>query len=126
MEGGKGQGEAWGGEEGGGEESERMREAGGRRTETNGEEGKGARREMMKGRKWRSRHWSEGEETGGRRVGSGAVPVDSGISLFPVLPYQQMTAPSFQLLQTKPWVFLIFFIQAHTDTHQFTNGLVLY
>ena len=33
------------GEEGGGEESERMREAGGSRTETDREEGKRARRE---------------------------------------------------------------------------------
>ena len=119
MEGGKEQGEVWGGEErgeGGGEESERMREAGGSRMETNGEEGKGAWRETMRRRTWRSRHWSEGEKTGGRRVGSGTLPVDLGVLPFLVLPYQQMNAPSFQLLRTKPWVFLIFFIHTHTHT----------
>ena len=96
-----------------------MWEAGGSRTETDGEEGKGVWRETLRRITWRSRHWSEGEKTGGRRVGSGTLPVDSGILLFPVLPYQQMTAPSFQLLRTKPWVFLIFFI--HTHTHTPTN-----
>ena len=47
MEGGKEQGEVLGGEErgdGGGEESERMREAGGSPMETDGEEGRAWRR----------------------------------------------------------------------------------
>ena len=76
--------------------------------------GKASQEGEMIGGTWRSRHWSEGEKTWGRRVGSGTLPVDSGIFLFQVLPYQHMTAPCCELFQTKPWAFLIFFINTHT------------
>ena len=92
------------------------KDAGGRREpDRDGQRGGKASQEgEMIGGTWRSRHWSEGEKTWGRRVGSGTLPVDSGIFLFPVLPCQPMTAPSFQLVRTKPWAFLIFFINTHT------------
>ena len=60
------------------------KDAGGRREpDRDGQRGGKASQEgEMIGGTWRSRHWSEGEKTWGRRVGSGTLPVDSGIFLF--------------------------------------------